>query len=328
MLPCCTSCWTDERSRWRVHITEHHRSPAGLCPGLGRSSVRQAGGRQPPAGQSKHRHIAAAAHVLVCVLRVRLSVLSAAHPYAFQLCNTQLLPLLYPRVCLHTAPHTCSVISAARLNVPSTPLTPKQSTTFCVMRKGTRSGTSSTSPRSNRHPKSTCTVSPAHNTPRAHAAGQAAGDKLKLPLEGLCETHKCDINPDRCDATPLNWAGCARHVWTAALAQSPACACLQNPTSWQQWHEAFKLSPVRPSIMMFSPCLSPRPNTWPTMAQAALVRVKAKRAASQVPSSARQQTDRDSAGKKHGHADSQSIDREQGRGNMARLAAHQTTPTL
>jgi hypothetical protein len=38
--------------------------------------------------------------------------------------------------------------------------------------------------------------------------------------------------------------------------------------------------------MMFSPCLSPSPSTWPTMAQAALVRVNARRAASQAPSSA------------------------------------------
>lgn len=36
--------------------------------------------------------------------------------------------------------------------------------------------------------------------------------------------------------------------------------------------------------MMFSPCLSPSPSTWPTMAQAALVRVNAKRAANHVPS--------------------------------------------
>lgn len=59
--------------------------------------------------------------------------------YRHQRCRASLTPYTGPSRL--RAARTCSVISALFLNTPSTPLIPKQSTTFCVRRKGTISGT-------------------------------------------------------------------------------------------------------------------------------------------------------------------------------------------
>ena len=167
--------------------------------------------------------------------------------------------------------HTCRVISAARLKVPSTPLTPKQSTTFCVSLKGTRSGISSTSPRSNRQPKSTCSVSPAHREEHS---------KHSLPFRCLQRT----FMQKGVEATlrQLN-AALNQTAQPDDTTQAHAVVCRQEQQGRKCHQEQQQGTPVRQSIMMFSPCLSPRPSTWPTMAHAALVRVKASRAASHVP---------------------------------------------